>query len=215
MLRAPGGDPPPDGGGSWVAHHVDPSETTLMNPSGGRYNEFGFASLRRPEDSLSVFSLLVNANSKLKATPGRSEDPTPRHHAELTALIVNAIFHVPETHQEASPIPLASQQIFLADGGQHHMDLDNHEHDTVEDTSDPDVQFEGSDYDYGSEEVDEPGTINGLTFSEMDTVMNRVSDGRISDAERAEAAMLMLGMAGGKFPSFLRTVLSSRSDSVH
>jgi hypothetical protein len=31
----------------------------------------------------------------------------------------------------------------------------------------------------------------------METVLQRVSDGRISGHERADAAMLMLGMAGG------------------
>ena len=44
----------------------------------------------------------------------------------------------------------------------------------------------------------EDDTINGLTFPEMRTVLQRVSDGTTSDSERAVAAMLMFGMAGGK-----------------
>jgi hypothetical protein len=50
---------------------------------------------------------------------------------------------------------------------------------------------------YSTEEDDEPDTINGLTFPEMKTVLHRVSDGTVPDLERAESAMLMLGMAGG------------------
>jgi hypothetical protein len=62
------------------------------------------------------------------------------------------------------------------------MDPDNYERDALEDPSDPDINFGGPGYDYGSEEDDEPGPIDALTFSEMDTVINRVSDGR----ERAD-----------------------------
>jgi len=169
--------------------------------------------------------LLVNANSKLQAIPGEPESIFLKHHTEITASVVDAIFHLPKAHREASLTPPASQRISLADAttsgppaesgagpfvrstgaagsleGQHHMDLDNHEHDAAEEPYDPDVKFEGPDYDYGSEEddEDEPDKINGLTFSEMDIVINRVSDGSISDAERAEAAMLMLGMAGSR-----------------
>lgn len=46
-------------------------------------------------------------------------------------------------------------------------------------------------FEYGPE--DALDTINGVTFPEMGTVLQRVSDGTISDRERAEAAMLMLG----------------------
>ena len=59
-----------------------------------------------------------------------------------------------------------------------------------------------------SEDEDESDTINGLTFPEMEAVMQRVSDGSISDQERVEAAMVMLGMAGGK-PSIHHTALLS------
>ena len=62
------------------------------------------------------------------------------------------------------------------------------------DFEDPD----DDDDDYDDEDDDVPDTINGLTFPEMEAVMQRVSDGSISDQERAEAAMVMLGMAGGK-----------------
>lgn len=61
---------------------------------------------------------------------------------------------------------------------------------------------------YCEEEDDEddeaPGTINGLTHAEMRIVMQRVSDGTISEWERADAAMLMLGMAGGEPLSLCR-----------
>lgn len=76
------------------------------------------------------------------------------------------------------------------------MDLEHQEANPVEDLSDPDIYLEEFD---GGFEGDGPDTVNGLTFPEMEIVLNRVSDGRISGEERAEAAMLMLGMAGGKF----------------
>jgi hypothetical protein len=53
-------------------------------------------------------------------------------------------------------------------------------------------------YFYKDDLVEDDDTINGLTLPEMHTVLQRVSDGMISDSERGEAAMLMLGMAGGK-----------------
>jgi len=40
--------------------------------------------------------------------------------------------------------------------------------------------------------------INGLTLQEMETVIQRGSDGTISAEERTEAALLMLGMARGE-----------------
>lgn len=66
---------------------------------------------------------------------------------------------------------------------------------------------------YDPEEDDEPDTTDGLTFpqAEMDPVLQRVSDGKISDQERAApAAMLILGMAGGagEFSSLKFTALS-------
>jgi hypothetical protein len=54
--------------------------------------------------------------------------------------------------------------------------------------------------------VEDDDTINGLTLSEMRTVLQRLSDGTISDSQRGEAAMLMLGMAGGKLMS-IRSIL--------
>lgn len=53
-----------------------------------------------------------------------------------------------------------------------------------------DTDFEEPDY-----EDDEPYTVNGFPLPGMKTVLQRVSDGKISCRERAEAAMLMLGMA--------------------
>jgi len=63
------------------------------------------------------------------------------------------------------------------------------------------------DYEEDDEEDDEPDTINGLTFPPMDAAIQRASDGTISAEERAEAAMLMLGMAGGERLLFYITSL--------
>ena len=85
--------------------------------------------------------------------------------------------------------------------------------DVVEDER-PDSVVDFEDADYYSEEDDEPDTINGPTFPEMETVIQRASDGTISAEERAEAAMLMLGMAGGEL--FLLSITSfSLSGSRH
>ena len=63
-----------------------------------------------------------------------------------------------------------------------------------------DWEIEFGDFDYYPEEDesedDEPGMINGLTFPQMEAVLQKVSDGTISGQERARAAMFMLGMAG-------------------
>ena len=79
-----------------------------------------------------------------------------------------------------------------------------------EERPDSDIDFEGSGYDSeeDDEEDDEPDTINGLTYPEMEAVIQRASDGTISAKERTEAAMLMLGMAGGTGESLLVYVSS-------
>ena len=59
------------------------------------------------------------------------------------------------------------------------------------------IDFEGPGY--NSEENDKPDTINRLIFPEMKTVLQQVSDGKIS-GEGAEAAVLMPRIAGDKLP---------------
>ena len=82
------------------------------------------------------------------------------------------------------------------DGG-----ADDEEYDEDGEAYGYDEEYEGE-YDQEYDEVDEedegPDMINGLTIPEMETVLQQASDGTISAEERVEAAMLMLGMAGGE-----------------
>jgi len=103
----------------------------------------------------------------------------------------------------------------LAD--EEHLDMDTSpEHSDNYSGEDDEELHEEYEEDYDDEEYDEeddePDTINGLTYPEMETVIQRASDGTISAEERAEAAMLMLGMAGGLSLSISSLSLS---DSRH
>jgi len=166
-----------------------------------------------------MFSLLVNANSKLRSAGQKSNDALIGAYAAAVKATVGAIFHVPEQVQDPAPslvppgpsLSSANYPVIAAPGpstkprgsggvlqGEYSMRLDPQDGDIIiieEVHPSLDVNFEEPGY--SSEEDDKPDTINGLTFPEMRTVLQRVSDGRISDRERAEAAMLMLGMAGG------------------
>ena len=62
---------------------------------------------------------------------------------------------------------------------QRSIDLDCQDGDVAgEDRSNLDTNLE--ELGYGSGEDDEPDTINGLTFPEMKTILQRVSDGKVS-----------------------------------
>jgi hypothetical protein len=208
----------------WAQCHAPPDSPYLVDLSGQRFTEFDYKS-RRPEgQGLSVFSLLVNANSKLQATRQRSDThPGVSIHVDLVKRAVDAIFFVPIGLQgqlssvippvpsfpsgqhpgvAAPDSPSQSRRDSKDLGMQDHGNV-GHQNGGVEEHSSLGVSFEDSDDDSedDSEEDDDPDTINGLTFSEMETVLQRVSDGTISAEARAEAAMLMLGMAGGELPT--------------
>jgi hypothetical protein len=148
---------------------------------------------------------LVNANSKLQnitmQTPERS---FLGHYVRSVNTAVDAIFHVPKEVQDQTPlIPSVPARDIAASGPSSEFGEDSN---VLQepfpiglDSPAADVNEEGySDFADDFEEDDEPDTINGLTVPEMRTVLQQVSDGTISDHERAEAAMLMLGMAGGE-----------------
>ena len=222
-LRVPGGPSITESGGpSWAQYHAKPDSPYLVNLSGQEFTEFDYKSQRPQGQGLSVFSLLVNANSKLQATRQRSDNPLALYaYIGLVKLAVDAIFFVPGRlqHQHLSVIP----PVPSLQSGQHpgittpelpaqsrgdSMDVEGQDPSDVgrgggiveAEFSGSDIDFDDSDDDSeeDSEEDDEPNTINGLTSSEMETVLQRVSDGTISADERTEAAMLMLGMAGGE-----------------
>jgi len=208
-LRAPREGIPLSDKSSWVPHRPTNDSPYLVDASNRQFTRFEFKSLRNPEDCPSIFSLLVNADSKLQSVEGPSNPDDLKTFIRVTRNIVGEIFHVPGV--QGQPLPRAS----LVSPSPSAEDSD----DTItptptrppgsgddrrgRDSMDLGLQGGGSveESSYDAEEDDEededPDTINGLTFPEMRTVLQRVSDGTISDEERAEAAMLMLGMAGG------------------
>ena len=232
---------------SWTQYHPQHNHPYLVDPSGQEFTEYDFVSERSQEQSLSVFSLLVNANSKLQAAKQRNNYPVdvleyissaqtaieailfvPHEILIRTPAMVPPVPPIPSSQDPSITIPGTSTRsrrsgkdpqgqapgtVGPKDGGvaeEERSDLDGG---VVEDER-PDSVVDFEDVDYYSEEDDEPDTTNGLTFSEMETVIQRVSDGTISAEERAEAAMLMLGMAGGEL--FLLSITSfSLSDSRH
>ena len=72
-----------------------------MNPSGPTLSEFDFKSWCRPEDSLSVFSLLVNSNSKLQSLKRKFERGVLTAYTRAVEAAVDVIFHVPGVQNEA------------------------------------------------------------------------------------------------------------------
>jgi len=96
------------------------------------------------------------------------------------------------------------------------MDLDRQGDGSVEDDqSNLAIGFESPGYDPEEDDEEDDDTINGLTFPEMRTVIQQASDGTISNQERADAAMLMLGMAGGDVSFTPRHFTPPPSDSWH
>ena len=145
----------------------------------------------------------------------RTESPVVIQYARDVKDAVAAIFHVPKKVRDQTlslvpPVPAlpSAHHLNIATPGSssasgrisdgqvlESMDLDRQDGGVVEEGhSNFTIDFGESDF----EEDDELDTINGLTFSEMRTVLQRASDGTISDSDRAEFAMRMFGMAGGE-----------------
>jgi len=252
VLREPGGPPLSDSdAASWTQYFPHPNNLHLIDASDQEFEEFDFVSNRSQEQSLSIFSLLVNANSKLQAADNRNDyPPGTRSYIANVKEAIRAIFFVPPQIHKQTPsqtpvvpsIPSGQQSDVSGPrrstrsrggrgdsektGGQGPSNIDSGDGGLV-DEGHPDLyaDFEGSDNyseedDEGGheeyeeeydEEDEEPNMINGLTFPEMETVLQRVSDGNISADERADAAMLMLGMAGGLSLSISSLSLSDSS----
>ena len=223
-LRDPGGSRPSKSDrSSWTSYHSKSDLAFLVDSSNGWFEAFDFKSLREQKDSLSIFALLVNANSKLQSVVRTSENLHIKFYAHLVVNAVAAIFHVPKEVRDRTPfliprvpslppahhpdLATAGSSLQIGDPGPKSRDFDRQGGGVVDEGHSNfvnDVQeygFEGDEEDDEDDdsEDDEPDSINGLTLPEMRAVLQRVSDGTISDSERAEAAMLMLGMAGGGF----------------
>ena len=77
-----------------------PTIPALRRDSSDRsFYDFDLKSLRQPQDSLSVFALLVNANSKLQNIMQTSQSVTLR----FVRNVVAAIFHVPKEVRDQTP----------------------------------------------------------------------------------------------------------------
>ena len=217
VLRDPGGDPLTKSEAPiWTDHYPQYDQPYLVNTSDQEFTEFDYVSKRHQDQNPSIFSLLVNANSQLQGVKQRAKQqsdylPGVRTYINLVEDAVKAIFFVPRGLQKKPPLlglpvpsyssgqhpsPIIPGPSTKFHGGLDDLEGQNSSGVVEEERSDSNVEPEGHDYDYNSEGVDGPDTINGLTFSEMETILQRVSDGTISGEERAEAAMLMLGMTG-------------------
>ena len=183
-----------------------------MDTSDNQFLECNFTSWRCPEDSLSTRSLLVSVHSKIQSVKQKSENYTLRFFARAIESAVDPIFHIPEQVQSGTPSPVSPGLSLLSTQypniavpredrddpqGQGSVGLNCQDDDIVEeDHANLGINFGESNYDL--EEEGDPDTVNGLEFSEMETVLQRASNGKILDRGRAEAPMLMLGMAGGE-----------------
>ena len=84
-----------------------------MDARGRTLSEFQFKSLRNPKDLPSVFSLLVNANSKLQSVKLGPNNLLLMAYIHSVEIAVKAIFHVPEGVKDqasspVSPVPSVS-----------------------------------------------------------------------------------------------------------
>lgn len=97
VLRVPGGPPLADyDGASWTLYYSQRDGPYLVDSSNQEFNEFEYQSKRHPDERLSVFSLLVNTNSKLQAAKRRSDYPlAAEHYIELVERAVNSYFLSP------------------------------------------------------------------------------------------------------------------------
>ena len=215
----------------WTQYYPQDGRPYLVDSSGQEFTEFDYVSKRVQDESLSIFSLLVNANSKLQGAKRRADyPPGVETYITFVEVAITAIFFFPhglqkqvspELQKKILPGPQrkAPSPVLPAPSPLSRLHPTTPEPPTESrgdsvaggEYSDLDIGFEDSDYYTEEDEEDnEPDTINGLTFPEMETVLQRVSDSTISDRERAEAAMLMLGMTGGELSLLCATLCSFR-----
>ena len=221
-LRSPGEcEPNQSQRNSWIPLYSGPNLAFLRDSSGISHYEFDFKSLRQAQESPSVLALLVNANSKLQNVKELNLQPVVQQIARAVEQAIALIFHVPKEVRDQNPslippVPDLPSAYYPSVGtpgtpsgsgiesnvieGQPSMGLDRQSGIVEEDHSDLANYYEDDDL------VEDDDTINGLTIPEMKAVLQRVSDGTISDSQRGEAAMLMLGMAGGKL-LLIRSIL--------
>ena len=85
-LRAPGESRLARSITSWIPYRLHHAIPFLVDSSNELFHEFDLKSQRRAEDSLSVFSLLVNVSSKLQSAKWSFDDPILPTYANLWRL---------------------------------------------------------------------------------------------------------------------------------
>ncbi|KAL1665728.1 hypothetical protein GGF50DRAFT_126149 [Schizophyllum commune] len=142
-------------------------------------------SLRSPKDTLSPLALLVNAHYRLQTYMAREPKRRRCFHLEQYSLFLDRfmdlLYFVPPSGPEVPSITLVADSTGLS----------------LADASDRDRSLERDNTSADALEMpDEDDLINGLTIQEIDSAIRQASNPRSTDAARAQAAMLMFGMAG-------------------
>lgn len=185
--------------------------------------EFPFRTTRNPDDALSIFSLLLNVDAKLQALPA-AVHPTIEEIRTAVQAVIKLIFFIPDLLQDPGPYPNRSfvpptpQQTSVlgaalprgtsARTDAFHADLEPGHGGATEAL---DLGSVGSDSESESDSASgqSPNAVNGLSPEQIDTIVDQVSDGTLSDGARAQAAMMMLGMAGSELSSSLLGISKS------
>ncbi|KAL1720219.1 hypothetical protein EV715DRAFT_272090 [Schizophyllum commune] len=139
---------------------------------------------RAKKDKLPPLALLVNSHYKLQTYMAREPKSRRSCHLESYAEFLNdfmeLLYFTPSQDSEVASEPLITER-----------------NDSPLGISNDDVVFNLDDARADILETpDEEDLINGLTIQEMDSAIRQASNPRSTDAARAQAAMLMFGMAG-------------------
>ncbi|KAJ7675817.1 hypothetical protein DFH06DRAFT_1292062 [Mycena polygramma] len=217
MLRSPTGDMPPQTAcSSFRTFEPSSSNPYLVDvDSHMSLESFTFTTNRSANDNLSVFSLLINAASKLNSLNPNSpvaKNPTLRRYWLTIEDIVQAIFYVPTNLELWGPFP---DRIFVppvpqvsptsaqlppavSTPAENHdpsgIDVDTEEGGGRPDPVHDDVQENSPQLDCESKSESESESDSSVDTSEMDGYIRQASDSTLSKQARGQAAMKMLRM---------------------
>ncbi|KAJ7491294.1 hypothetical protein FB451DRAFT_637585 [Mycena latifolia] len=167
---------------SWVLHRLQPGSPFLVDDSGRPLHTLQFRSERTADDSLSIFSLLVNAHYKLQALPRGSQVQNPTEvvqYAHTIEALFKLIFYVPDLLRNPGPFPHES------------MDMDKDSSGPTTDHTENVVDEWGAESDSESESDSDSDS----EISRRHTALVQAFDTTLSEDERASAIMRGLGMS--------------------
>ncbi|KAJ7151183.1 hypothetical protein C8R46DRAFT_1123494 [Mycena filopes] len=194
-IRKPGEPVPPLSAQSeWLAHETDRTNDTphLVNCNTKKYlPDIRIKSTRREGDSISVFCLIVNANSKLQhAANIQSLGHELLFYTDIHARLIDLIFFLLPRSKLRLVFP-KSRVVHPARSGKPHHGFSEDVSSSTRNSSSSDEEEEESD-----DPKDEDGdTVNGLTPDEFDALVAKANDGHLAPQDRADAYMMLLGMA--------------------